>query len=73
MVLNLMLLNICSKRGRGTYEKVEIDVSSNKLYVVKDGKVIAFNPPESGYGEQIAVWVNGKVARVDTKFTKKIK
>ncbi|HDR4948895.1 MULTISPECIES: DUF3954 domain-containing protein [Bacillus cereus group] len=54
-------------------KKVEIDVSSNKLYVVKDGKVIALNPPESGYGEQIAVWVNGKVARVDTKFTKKIK
>ncbi|PEW53279.1 DUF3954 domain-containing protein, partial [Bacillus cereus] len=24
-------------------------------------------------GEQVAVWVNGKVDRVDTKFTEKIK
>ncbi|MED2846929.1 MULTISPECIES: DUF3954 domain-containing protein [Bacillus] len=54
-------------------KKIEIDVSSNKLYVVKDGNVIAFNPPESGFGEQVAVWINGKVDRVDTKFTEKIK
>ncbi|MBH0359240.1 MULTISPECIES: DUF3954 domain-containing protein [Bacillus] len=54
-------------------KKIEIDVSSNKLYVVKDGNIIAFNPPESGFGEQVAVWINGKVDRVDTKFTEKIK
>ncbi|TKH22855.1 DUF3954 domain-containing protein [Bacillus wiedmannii] len=53
--------------------KIEIDVTSNKLYVVKDGNVIAVNPPVSGFGEQVAVWVNGKVDRVDTKFTEKIK
>ncbi|HEK9103620.1 TPA: DUF3954 domain-containing protein [Bacillus pseudomycoides] len=53
--------------------KAEIDISSNKLYVVKDGRVIAVEPPASGYGEQVAVWLNGKVDRVDTKFTEKIK
>ncbi|WP_144561609.1 DUF3954 domain-containing protein [Bacillus mycoides] len=53
--------------------KVEIDTSSNKIYVVKDGRVIAVEPPASGYGEQVAVWFNGKVDRVDTKFTEKIK
>ncbi|MBJ8052952.1 DUF3954 domain-containing protein [Bacillus cereus] len=53
--------------------KIEIDVTSNKIYVVKDGNVIAVNPPVSGFGEQVAVWVNGKVDRVDTKFTEKIK
>ncbi|MEN1934218.1 DUF3954 domain-containing protein [Paenibacillus sp. 102] len=53
--------------------KAEIDISSNKLYVVKDGRVIAVEPPASGYGEQVAVWLNGKVDRVDTKVTEKIK
>ncbi|WP_017154158.1 DUF3954 domain-containing protein [Bacillus bingmayongensis] len=53
--------------------KVEIDVSNNKIYVVKDGQVIPVNPPSSGFGEQVAIWVNGKVDRVDTKFTEKIK
>ncbi|EKS8379280.1 MULTISPECIES: DUF3954 domain-containing protein [Bacillus cereus group] len=54
-------------------KKVEIDVSNNKLLIVKDGNVTAVNPPESGFGEQVAVWINGKVDRVDTKFTEKIK
>ncbi|WP_144517052.1 DUF3954 domain-containing protein [Bacillus thuringiensis] len=54
-------------------KKVEIDVSNNKLLIVKDGNITAFNPPESGFGEQVAVWINGKVDRVDTKFTEKIK
>ncbi|PEY32695.1 DUF3954 domain-containing protein [Bacillus cereus] len=53
--------------------KVEIDVTNNKIYVVKDGRVIAVEPPASGYGEQVAVWQNGKVDRVDAKFTEKIK
>jgi len=53
--------------------KAEIDVTNNKIYVVKDGRVIAVEPPASGYGEQVAVWQNGKVDRVDTKFTEKIK
>ncbi|PGZ81474.1 DUF3954 domain-containing protein, partial [Bacillus thuringiensis] len=39
--------------------KIEIDVSSNKLLIVKDGNVTAFNPPGSGFGEQVAVWING--------------
>lgn len=52
---------------------VEIDVSKNQLYVVKDGRVISVEPPASGYGEQVAIWQNGKVDRVDTKFTEKIK
>ncbi|MDM5189377.1 DUF3954 domain-containing protein [Bacillus sp. DX4.1] len=52
---------------------VEIDVTKNQIYVVKDGRVISIEPPISGYGEQVAVWLNGKVDRVDTKFTEKIK
>ena len=68
-----MLSSTCGSKGRWTYEKIEIDVSNNKIYIVKDGNVTAVNPPISGFGEQVAVWVNGKVDRVDTKFTEKIK
>ncbi|HDR6593939.1 TPA: DUF3954 domain-containing protein, partial [Bacillus thuringiensis] len=32
-------------------KKIEIDVSSNKLLIVKDGNVTAVNPPMSGFGE----------------------
>ncbi|MFD0771634.1 DUF3954 domain-containing protein [Bacillus sp. CGMCC 1.60114] len=53
--------------------KAEIDVTKNQIYVVKDGRVISVEPPVSGYGEQVAVWINGEVDRVDAKFTKKIK
>ncbi|MDA1760575.1 DUF3954 domain-containing protein [Bacillus cereus] len=36
-------------------KKVEIDVSSNKLLILKDGNVAVVNPPMSGFGEQVAV------------------
>ena len=42
--------------------KKEIDVTSNKLLVVKDGEILSFNPPESGFGEQVVIWVNGGVS-----------
>ncbi|HDR7367921.1 DUF3954 domain-containing protein [Bacillus toyonensis] len=52
--------------------KKEIDVTNNKMYAVKDGRVIPVEPLFIGFGEQVAVWQNGKVERVDTKFTEKI-
>ncbi|WP_438502391.1 DUF3954 domain-containing protein [Bacillus wiedmannii] len=30
-------------------------------------------PPVTGYGEQVVVWVGGKIDRVITTFTEKIK
>ncbi|WP_459503053.1 DUF3954 domain-containing protein [Bacillus sp. C1] len=51
----------------------EIDVTKNQIHVVKDGRVFSIDPPASGYGEQSVVWQNGKVDRIDTKFTEKIK
>ncbi|EJP84667.1 MULTISPECIES: DUF3954 domain-containing protein [Bacillus] len=53
--------------------KKEIDVTSNKVYVVTDGKVLSFNPPESGYGEQVVIWVNGKAGHVKTTSNEMIK
>ncbi|KAA0752854.1 DUF3954 domain-containing protein [Bacillus sp. AY1-10] len=54
-------------------KKIEIDVSSNKLFVVNNGEILAFNPPTSGYGEQVVVWVSGKVGHIKTTSNEKIK
>ena len=62
-----MLSSTCGSKRRWTFEKVEIDVGSNKLLIVKGGNVTVVNPPMSGFGEQVAVWINGKVDRVDVK------
>ncbi|PHC03870.1 DUF3954 domain-containing protein [Bacillus toyonensis] len=52
--------------------KKEIDVTNNKLLVVKDGEVLSFNPPESGFGEQVVIWINGKGVHVKTTSNEKI-
>lgn len=53
--------------------KVEIDVTDNKIYVVKNGEITPLNPPATGFGEQIITWQSGKVDRVSTTYTEKIK
>ncbi len=53
--------------------KVEIDVTNNKIYVVKNGEVTPLNPPVTGFGEQVITWQGGKVDRVSTTITEKIK
>ncbi|MBM7633848.1 DUF3954 domain-containing protein [Geomicrobium sediminis] len=45
----------------------EIDCSVNAMYIVKDGVVKMIPPLSSGYGEQHAVWQNGKIDRVVNK------
>lgn len=42
-------------------KKVEIDSSENMIVVVKDGNVTPIKAPISGFGEQTAVWKDGKV------------
>ncbi|MGF9991537.1 DUF3954 domain-containing protein [Bacillus mycoides] len=53
--------------------KVEIDVTDNKIYVVKNGEVTSLNSPTTGFGEQTIIWQGGKVDRVSTTSTEKIK
>ncbi|MBT2580229.1 DUF3954 domain-containing protein [Bacillus sp. ISL-8] len=53
--------------------KIEIDVTDNKIYVVKNGEVTSLNPPTTGFGEQTIIWQGGKVDRVSTTSTEKIK
>jgi Cu2+-containing amine oxidase len=50
----------------------EIDVSKNQIVVVKDGQVIPVKPPASGYGDQLAVWLGGKVDRIESTEKKKL-
>lgn len=52
--------------------KAEIDCSKNIIYIVKDGRVVTVEPPKSGYGEQVAVWLGGKVDRIETKSSTKV-
>ena len=53
--------------------KIEIDVTDNKIYVVKNGEVTPLNPPATGFGEQVITWQSGKVDRVSTTYTEKNK
>ncbi|MBJ8055273.1 DUF3954 domain-containing protein [Bacillus paramycoides] len=53
--------------------KIEIDITDNKIYVVKNGEVTPVNPPATGFGEQTIIWHSGKVDRISTTCTEKIK
>ncbi|MGM7683526.1 DUF3954 domain-containing protein [Cytobacillus sp. Hm23] len=44
----------------------EIDTSENKVIVIKNGKLIEIEPPDSGYGEQSIQWQGGNVKLVKT-------
>ncbi|HDR7363159.1 TPA: DUF3954 domain-containing protein [Bacillus toyonensis] len=52
--------------------KVEIDVTKNQILVVNDGVVKPYEQPKTGYGEQIVIWVNGKVLHVKTTYIEKL-
>lgn len=52
--------------------KNEIDLTKDSLYIVKNGELTTVEAPISGFGEQIAVWINGKVDRIEMKTIKKL-
>ncbi|PFX53375.1 DUF3954 domain-containing protein [Bacillus toyonensis] len=47
--------------------KVEIDLKTNGIYVVKNGQVQLIEPPQGGYGEQSFVYQSGKVIRMEER------
>lgn len=49
-----------------------INLNENKIYIVKDNKLIEVDPPETGFGKHSVVWLNGKVDRVEYEYTKKV-
>ncbi|WP_441293649.1 DUF3954 domain-containing protein [Bacillus cereus] len=49
--------------------KAEISLVENMIYVVKDGKIYAIEPPTTGHGEQSFIYIAGKVARMEERKT----
>lgn len=47
--------------------KVEISLTENMIYVVKDGQIHSIKPPSTGHGEHLFVYKNGKVIRMDER------
>ncbi|MEQ3586721.1 DUF3954 domain-containing protein [Bacillus thuringiensis] len=60
------------QRRTGIDER-EIDMKTNGIYIVVDGKINFEEPPKSGYGQQVLYWVKGKVSHTQTTITKKFK
>lgn len=50
--------------------KAEISLAENMIYVVKDGQMRLIKPPEGGFGEQLFVYKDGKVIRMDERKTR---
>jgi hypothetical protein len=50
----------------------EIDISENRIFIIKDGNVEMVEQPTTGFGEHTAVWQNGKVIRIDERSSRKI-
>lgn len=41
-----------------------MELKDNSIYIVKDGKPILIEPPESGFGECTSIWKDGKIIDV---------
>lgn len=48
-------------------ELSDIDLSKDGVYIVKNKEIHRVKPPESGYGEQAAVWINHRIDRMERK------
>ncbi|CAM4112356.1 DUF3954 domain-containing protein [Mesobacillus thioparans] len=56
----------------GEAKQVNISLDENKIYIVKDNKLVIINPPGSGYGKFTADWVNGKVEMYEESCKRKM-
>jgi hypothetical protein len=56
----------------GEAKQVNISLDENKIYIVKDNKLVIINPPGSGYGKFTADWVNGKVEMYEQSCKRKM-
>lgn len=50
----------------------EIDVSEDKIYIVKNGEIEVEDPPRTGFGETLCSWQDGKVNAIKTAATRRI-
>lgn len=49
----------------------EIDLTENKVYYVKDGRLNVVDDLPYGFGKQTLTWQNGKVVHIDMAYSKK--
>ncbi|MFD1450851.1 DUF3954 domain-containing protein [Oceanobacillus sojae] len=54
-----------------TTSKVEINLSEDKVLVVKGGKLKEYPKPDSGFGKQIINWNDGKICNEEIRYTVK--
>lgn len=50
--------------------KVEINLSEDALYRVKDGQLEKLDKPAGGFGEVTQRWQDNKLGRYEVKYTK---
>ncbi|MGM7682641.1 DUF3954 domain-containing protein [Cytobacillus sp. Hm23] len=51
---------------------VDIDLTKDATYAVKDGEIKLVDPPKDGHGEQVITWQNGKPHVFKLSYTKRI-
>lgn len=51
--------------------KAEVDLREDAVLVIKQGKLKEINAPDSGYGEQVITWQDGKIAHEKVSYTVK--
>lgn len=47
-----------------------VNLDEDALYRVKDGQLEKMDKPETGFGEVIQKWQDGKLGRYEVKYTK---
>jgi len=51
--------------------KAVIDLLEDAVYVVKKGKLKKIDKPQSGFGEQLVTWQDGKIHAEKVSYTMK--
>lgn len=52
--------------------KAEIDLSKDRVFIVKNGIVKCKEAPATGFGEQVITWQDGRAVYFDEKYKEKL-
>lgn len=50
---------------------MKIDLKEDAVYQVKNGKLKKITTPLTGYGKQVILWQDGKIAHSEISYTEK--